>query len=85
MIVWQRKRIPLYFNLLLAVERAGGDDADQAIDVLAERFAEFQQTIAFLRLGVDFLSVLATEGSHGYGKPNEAFKLLADQLRKSGD
>ena len=29
------------------------------------------------KLNYILLSALATEGSHGYGKPNEAFKLLA--------
>jgi len=31
------------------------------------------------------LSALATEGSHGYGKPNEAFKLLAGRRVPTGN
>ena len=37
-----------------AMERTRGDDADQAVDVLAQRFPKFEQPGAFLRLGVNF-------------------------------
>lgn len=36
------------------------------------------------RLNDTLLSALATEGSHGYGKPNEAFKLLAGRREPTG-
>ncbi len=36
------------------MERAGGDDADQPVDVLAQRLAKLEQPGAFLRLGVNF-------------------------------
>jgi len=36
------------------------------------------------RLNDTLLSVLATESSHGYGKPNEAFKLLAGRREPTG-
>ncbi|TWU04131.1 hypothetical protein CA54_60130 [Symmachiella macrocystis] len=37
-----------------AMKRAGGGDANQAVDVLAERFPEFEQPGTLFRLRVDF-------------------------------
>lgn len=36
------------------------------------------------KLNDTLLSALATKGSHGYGKPNEAFKLLAGRREPTG-
>ena len=44
-----------------AVERTGGDDADQPIDVLADRFAQLEQPGALFRLRVNFAGDTSAE------------------------